>query len=105
MSANRLLFGDNLEHLATLPGGSFQLIYIDPPFNTGREQVRTTRRSERSAAGRLGFKGQSYSQIVERVLSYDDQFADYWAFLEPRLEQAWRLLHDTGTLYLHLDYR
>ena len=39
------------------------------------------------------------------MLSYDDQFVDYWAFLEPRLEQAHRLLKPTGTLYLHLDYR
>ncbi|MFM1778986.1 MAG: hypothetical protein RIS51_131 [Actinomycetota bacterium] len=105
MSLNRLLFGDNLELLAKLPELSFQLIYIDPPFNTGREQVRTTRKSQRSESGRLGFKGQSYDQVVERVLSYDDQFADYWQFLEPRLEQAWRLLSETGTLYLHLDYR
>jgi site-specific DNA-methyltransferase (adenine-specific) len=105
MSLNRLLFGDNLELLAKLPEQSFQLIYIDPPFNTGREQVRTTRKSQRSELGRLGFKGQSYDQVVERVLSYDDQFVDYWKFLEPRLEQAWRLLSETGTLYLHLDYR
>ena len=39
------------------------------------------------------------------MLSYDDEFADYWSFLEPRLEEAWRLLSETGTLYLHLDYR
>jgi site-specific DNA-methyltransferase (adenine-specific) len=39
------------------------------------------------------------------VLSYDDQFVDYWAFLEPRLQEAHRLLKSTGTLYLHLDYR
>ncbi|MFM2023310.1 MAG: hypothetical protein RIR89_702 [Actinomycetota bacterium] len=105
MSANQVLFGDNLQHLKNLPDGSFQLIYIDPPFNTGREQVRTTRKSQRSEGGRLGFKGQTYDQVVQRVLSYDDAFSDYWAFLEPRLEQAWRLLSKTGTLYLHLDYR
>ncbi len=105
MSANQVLFGDNLQHLKKLPDGSFQLIYIDPPFNTGREQVRTTRKSQRSEGGRLGFKGQTYDQVVQRVLSYDDAFSDYWAFLEPRLEQAWRLLSKTGTLYLHLDYR
>ncbi|MEY2825820.1 MAG: hypothetical protein RLZZ122_184, partial [Actinomycetota bacterium] len=50
-------------------------------------------------------KGQTYNQVVQRILSYDDAFSDYWAFLEPRLEEAWRLLCDTGTLYLHLDYR
>ena len=53
----------------------------------------------------MGFKGQRYDIVKETILSYDDEFADYWAFLEPRLEQAWRLLEETGTLYLHLDYR
>jgi site-specific DNA-methyltransferase (adenine-specific) len=37
--------------------------------------------------------------------SYNDAFEDYWAFLEPRLEEAWRVLAGSGTLYLHLDYR
>lgn len=88
-----------------MPSESIQLIYIDPPFNTGREQKRSTSTSRVSDTGRLGFKGARYEQVVERVLSYDDAFADYWHFLEPRLEEAWRLLTDTGTLYLHLDYR
>jgi site-specific DNA-methyltransferase (adenine-specific) len=103
---NRVLFGDNLKLLRGLPTESVQLIYIDPPFNTGRVQSRgasTTKRSE--SGGRVGFKGQRYETIRETVLSYDDQFSDYWAFLEPRLEEAWRLLTASGTLYLHLDYR
>ncbi|MEY4410276.1 MAG: hypothetical protein RLZ99_749 [Actinomycetota bacterium] len=97
--------GDNLGHLKSMPSESVQLIYIDPPFNTGREQVRTNRTSKLSESGRVGFQGKRYEQIVSQVLSYDDEFADYWTFLEPRLEEAWRLLHDTGSLYLHLDYR
>lgn len=102
---NRVLAGDNLPILKSMPSGSVQLIYIDPPFNTGREQKRSTSTSRVSESGRLGFKGTRYVQVVERVLSYDDEFADYWKFLEPRLEEAWRLLTDAGTLYLHLDYR
>ena len=105
-TANRLFVGDNLKLLAQLPDESVQLIYIDPPFNTGRVQSRaasTTTRTE--TGGRIGFKGLRYETVRETVLSYDDEFADYWAFLEPRLEQAWRILKDTGTLYLHLDYR
>ncbi len=102
---NRVLSGDNLPILKSMPSGSIQLIYIDPPFNTGREQKRSTSTSRVSESGRLGFKGTRYEQVVEKVLSYDDEFADYWQFLEPRLEQAWRLLSDSGTLYLHLDYR
>ena len=102
---NLLIQGDNLTHLKSMPNDSIDLIYIDPPFNTGRAQVRTSRTSRVNESGRLGFQGKRYEQIVDKVLSYDDEFADYWGFLEPRLEEAWRLLKGTGTLYLHLDYR
>ena len=103
---NHLIFGDNLAALAQLPDASVQLIYIDPPFNTGRKQSRSAGSTKRiETGGRVGFKGKRYETIRETVLSYDDEFADYWAFLEPRLEEAWRLLNQTGTLYLHLDYR
>ena len=105
-SKNLVLFGDNLSHLKTMPEGSVQLIYIDPPFNTGRRQTRGKSTTTRTETGnRVGFKGQRYEIVRETVLGYDDEFADYWSFLEPRLEEAWRLLNQTGTLYLHLDYR
>ena len=105
-SKNLVLFGDNLEHLKTIPSESVQLIYIDPPFNTGRRQTRGKSTTTRSETGnRVGFKGQRYSIVRDTVLGYDDEFADYWSFLEPRLEEAWRLLNETGTLYLHLDFR
>ena len=104
--ANEIYLGNNLEILKSMPAESFQLIYIDPPFNTGRSQVRTNRTSKRSESGQsIGFNGKRYDQVVESVLSYDDEFADYWSFIEPRLAEAWRLLKETGTLYLHLDYR
>ena len=104
--ANVVVSGDNLPVLKSLPDGAFQVIYIDPPFNTGRTQRRQTLTTTRSADGsRIGFKGQRYDTVKERVSSYDDSFSDYWAFLEPRLEEGWRVLSDTGTLYLHLDYR
>ena len=89
-----------------MPDRSVQLIYIDPPFNTGRRQTRGKSTTTRTETGsRVGFKGQRYDIVRETVLGYDDEFADYWSFLEPRLEEAWRLLNETGTLYLHLDYR
>lgn len=103
--SNKVLFGDNLEQLASMPDAIAQLIYIDPPFNTGRDQIRTNRISKPSETGSLGFQGRRYQQVVKSVLSYDDSFSDYWAFLEPRLLMAHRLLKDSGTLYLHLDYR
>jgi site-specific DNA-methyltransferase (adenine-specific) len=105
VTGNLVLQGDNLPLLKSMPDSSVQLIYIDPPFNTGRAQVRTNRKSRVSDSGRVGFQGRRYEQVVEKVLSYDDEFADYWSFLEPRLEEAWRLLTESGTLYLHLDFR
>ncbi|PFG29315.1 DNA-methyltransferase [Paramicrobacterium agarici] len=104
-----ILEGDNLQILPEFPDAAFTLIYIDPPFNTGREQRRTRTthvRSSEAASGTVtGFKGQTYERIRGQLHRYDDAFDDYWAFLEPRLLEAWRLLADDGTLYLHLDYR
>ena len=103
---NLVVEGDNLDSLAALPDESFRLIYIDPPFNTGRTQIRQTLTTTRKKGGsRTGFKGHSYETIKGLLYSYDDDFADYWDFLEPRLIEAWRLLDERGTLYLHLDWR
>ena len=174
--------GDNLDIARTFPDASFTLIYLDPPFNTGRmqgkavetavttrgpdavERVVTTRgpdavgtvvttpekpdaaaavpaepravaaagatdlrSSEHAAAAtpgtaaasdlavapvtaprgpvKAGFRGAAYARLRGDLRAYDDRFDDYWDFLEPRLREAWRLLADDGTLYLHLDYR
>jgi site-specific DNA-methyltransferase (adenine-specific) len=103
---NTLYFGDNLTVLKLIPDSSVQLVYIDPPFNTGREQQRSKVTTKRNSEGnRIGFKGQRYETVKSTVLSYDDQFANYWEFLEPRIEEAFRVLAKSGTLYLHLDYR
>ncbi len=117
-SPSSVVHADNLSILPALPDGSFTLVYLDPPFNTGRKQNRQSTTSLRvatpatdvalgaAAAGTItGFKGQRYERIKGDLLGYDDQFEDYWAFLEPRLIEAWRVLADDGTLYLHLDYR
>ena len=106
ISKYRVIQGDNLSVLKSIPSESIQLIYVDPPFNTGRVQSRGSSKTTRTETGnRIGFKGQRYDIVKETILSYDDEFKDYWGFLEPRLEEAWRLLNETGTLYLHLDYR
>jgi site-specific DNA-methyltransferase (adenine-specific) len=103
---NQIFKGDNLPILKSIPSESVQLIYIDPPFNTGRTQSRGTTTTTRTDTGnRVGFKGKRYDVVRETVLSYDDEFEDFWSFLEPRLEEAWRILNESGTLYLHLDYR
>jgi site-specific DNA-methyltransferase (adenine-specific) len=103
---NTLYFGDNLTVLKQISDSSVQLVYIDPPFNTGREQHRSKVTTKRNNEGnRIGFKGERYETVKSTVLSYDDQFANYWEFLEPRIEEAFRVLSNSGTLYLHLDYR
>ncbi|MDR2381420.1 MAG: site-specific DNA-methyltransferase [Bifidobacteriaceae bacterium] len=106
---NLVIEADNLAVLRTLPDEAVRLIYIDPPFNTGRVQKRQSITTPRSAGGengsRIGFKGESYGTVKGQVTAYDDVFADYWGFLEPRLDEAWRVLAPDGTLYLHLDYR
>lgn len=104
--------GDNLEIMRGLASGLATLVYLDPPFNTGRERGRaieyatspgTTPRE--GAVTRRGFHGREYERLRGDLRAYDDSFVDYWGFLEPRLAEAWRLLADDGTLYLHLDYR
>ncbi|GAA3939217.1 hypothetical protein GCM10022383_16530 [Microbacterium soli] len=105
-----IIEGDNLAAAATLASGSFTLVYLDPPFNTGRTQERqvvTARRAGGEAEGevRRGFHGLAYERVRGMLRAYDDRFDDYGEFLMPRLEEAWRLLADDGTLYLHLDYR
>ena len=103
---NLVVLADNQTVLERLPDASMSLIYIDPPFNTGRRQTRQTIHTTRSANGdRVGFKGATYRTIKGSLSAYDDKFGDYWGFLEPRLVQARRLLTEDGTLYLHLDFR
>ncbi len=103
---NRILLGENLELLAGLAGESFQLVYIDPPFNTGRVQTRRTLETVADEGGeRTGFQGRRYKSRLLAESSYRDSFEDYLAFLAPRLEEARRLLSTEGTLYFHIDYR
>jgi site-specific DNA-methyltransferase (adenine-specific) len=106
MASLELHHGDNLAVMSALPPESFQLIYMDPPFNTGRRQERQQMTNVQSVSGsRMGFQGKSYDTVKGTLYGYDDTFEDYWEFLEPRLIEAHRLLKDSGTLYVHLDYR
>ncbi len=99
-------YGDNLPILREMAAQSIDLIYTDPPFNTGKKQARTQLRTVRDAGGdRTGFKGQRYRSIKVASRAFDDDFDDYLAFLERRLEEAHRILSESGSLYLHLDYR
>jgi site-specific DNA-methyltransferase (adenine-specific) len=103
---DRILLGENMRILPTLPDKSFQLVYIDPPFNTGKVQARQMLQVVRDENGRhTGFQGHRYSTRLLASASYADSFDDYLAFLAPRLHEAHRLLTSEGTLYFHIDYR
>jgi site-specific DNA-methyltransferase (adenine-specific) len=110
-SGDEIILGDNLEVLSGLPDGAFQLVYLDPPFNTGRTQERRTMATTAAPAGepgagdRTGFGGRRYTTRLLAQSSYRDSFDDYLRFLAPRLEELRRVLAATGTLYFHIDYR
>ena len=101
-----VLLGDNLELLPGFDDGAFQLVYADPPFNTGRTQRRRTVSSSADPEGdRVGFGGRRYATRLLGESSFEDSYDDYLGFLEPRVRELRRVLAPTGTLYLHLDYR
>jgi len=106
---NTIVQGDNLEVLRGMKAGSVELIYVDPPFNTGRRQARTQMKTVRDEAGdRVGFGGRRYrTELVEggTGAGYGDRFDDFLGFLRPRMEEAYRVLSETGSLFFHIDYR
>jgi site-specific DNA-methyltransferase (adenine-specific) len=112
-SNNRVVQGDNLEILRTMKAASVELIYVDPPFNTGKRQARPQMKTVRDETGdRVGFGGRRYrTELVATDRpdgtegGYDDQFEDFLGFLKPRLKQARRILTANGSLFFHIDYR
>jgi site-specific DNA-methyltransferase (adenine-specific) len=101
-----LVEGDCADVLERLPPGAFDMVYVDPPFNTGHTQRRERLRVVRDADGdRAGFGGRRYRSESLGALQFDDAYDDYLAFLVPRLAQARRALAAHGTLYVHLDPR
>jgi site-specific DNA-methyltransferase (adenine-specific) len=106
---NRIVRGDNLKILRKLPSESVELIYIDPPFNTGKRQTRPRMKSVRDEAGdHVGFGGHRYRrEMVVGIgqAGYQDSFEDYLGFLRPRLVEAHRILTPTGSLFFHIDPR
>lgn len=102
----QIYLADNLSVLQNLSEESVDLIYIDPPFNTGKVQARKSMRTVRDEKGdRVGFGEQSYSTKILGERAYDDRFGDFEAFLLPRLKEAYRLLKPNGSFYFHIDYR
>lgn len=110
MSKHQLYYGDNLEILQRyIPDESVNLIYIDPPFNTGKLQQRTAIHVEPDVDGdRVGFQGRTYRTRKGKTTHYADKFESsdaYLQFLRPRFEEAYRVLHPQGSFFLHIDYR
>ncbi|MDW8325199.1 MAG: site-specific DNA-methyltransferase [Anaerolineales bacterium] len=103
---NAVYFGDNLPVLRALPSDSVRLIYIDPPFNTGKRQARQRLKTVRDADGdRIGFQGRRYKTVRLGEQAFPDSFPSLPNFLRPRLQEALRLLTPDGSLYFHIDYR
>ncbi|WP_263376451.1 DNA-methyltransferase [Granulicella aggregans] len=110
VTVNRIVYGDNLEVLRGLEAGSVPLIYIDPPFNTGKRQSRPAMKTVQDPDGdRVGFGGKRYrtelAELSASTSGYGDSFADYPGFLRPRLEEAHRILAPYGSLFFHIDPR
>lgn len=106
MAMLEIYFDDNLKLLRKLEAESVNLIYIDPPFNTGKVQKRTQLKTIVAEDGdRLGFGNKKYKSVKLSTTEYQDHFEDFLGFLEPRLREAKRILSADGSLFFHLDYR
>ena len=106
-AVNRIVLADNMDVLPAIPDGAARLIYIDPPFNTGKTQCNERLRTVRDEAGgdRDGFGGRRYRTLKLGSRSFADAFDDFLEFIEPRLIEAHRILAPDGSLFLHIDYR
>jgi site-specific DNA-methyltransferase (adenine-specific) len=104
MQPNSINLADNLAFLSNVPDGAANLVYIDPPFNTGGQQSITRLKTVRDDDGdRTGFGGNRYRTERQSSAAYLDNFDDYMGFLAPRIEEARRVLADNGSLFLHVD--
>ena len=106
-STGRIVLADNMTVLPTLADGSVDLIYIDPPFNTGRERRHTRIRAvpDEDGGDRVGFQGKTYRTVRLGSQAFLDLFDDYLEFLEPRFREALRILKPDGSFFLHIDSR
>ena len=106
VDGGKILHGDNLPLLRKMQTESVSLIYIDPPFNTGKTQQRTRIQTILDDDGdRTGFGGRRYRTTKLQQSGYNDRFDDYLGFLRPRLIEAHRILAANGSLFFHIDWR
>jgi len=109
IATGAVVHGEALDALRALPAASVDLVYADPPFNTGRrrrgERITVVHDAE-GGGDRTGFGGRRYATVRDSDgAAYADAFDDYLGWLRPRLEQTRRVLAPHGTLYLHIDPR
>jgi DNA modification methylase len=90
MDSNRVIQGDALDVIRSLPLASVDLVYLDPPFASGR----THRAPGRDSDG-----------VREFADRWDDGLDGYLGWLVPVLEAVHALLATSGSLYVHLDWR
>lgn len=92
----QIIHGDNLEVMRDIPSNSIDLVYIDPPFFSGRnyavvfddeEEIRQF--EDRWKKGKSG----KYSKDIDVYLNW----------MEPRIKEIHRILKKTGSFYLHCD--
>jgi len=103
---NIVYHGDNLPILKTLPDNTADLIYIDPPFNTGKIQgMDRIKILESDKGDRVGFNNKSYQSIAISSYQYRDMFDSYVDWLMERISESYRLLKANGSMFVHLDYR
>lgn len=103
---SQVILQDNLTVLESLQDSSVDLIYIDPPFNTGSvRRHREVRVALDPDGDRVGFAGRRYRTHVGSTREYADDYSDFASFIRPRLEQAYRVLAPHGSMYFHIDYR
>lgn len=101
-----IIQGENLDVLRRLPEAFARLVYIDPPFNTGKTQTRTRLKVRRDEAGsRRGFGGHAFTVEATPSPRYADRFDDYVAFLMTRVEAALRCTTPDASIFVHVDPR
>ena len=86
---NRLFWGDNLHVMRQLPSESIDLIYIDPPFFSGRQY-------------NVLFGDQNELRSFSDI--WDGGMPGYLIWLNARLYEMKRLLKKTGSIYVHCDW-
>jgi len=102
-----IVYSDNLHYLQSMPSETIDLIYIDPPFNTGKRQSRKhiEVKLDPENGDRIGFNDKRYRTLVVSETGFKDYFDEYYEFLRVRINQAYRVLKSTGSLFFHIDYR